>query len=468
MLKITLPADDAYLIDFNSPQQISNALTEIVNNPEAARATGSNGRKKYDEYFSPENNGKLLYDLLCTIAAEKKEHILITSMNFPWGGAGATYLNLFCRGLKLNGCSVRVLLLKGFAFGNYTFDGPRKNITKDGIPYTYLGYRQRPSNQIAKLFDEVLSFSRLLIFLFSLINKRKKVTLLIFNSEIQYNIPIYLFAKLFGIRNSKFVADIIDKSEFTGSVFQKLKRYGYMLNFRFFNRISDKLIVFSYYLRDEYLKMGYKESNIIIQPNLTDFEYWKSPDTEIKYNIGYSGAPYLKDGLSDLFKAISLLASQKINVTLLVIGDSIFGKSLIPGLKLECERLGISSKVTFTGLVDSAKVKHYLAECRMLAITRPSTIQTKAGFPTKLGEYYASGRVVLATNFGDMDKYFTDGQDIVMAECGNPESIALKISWMLENDDELDLISTRGYVKANQLFEYKNSVNRILTLIDSK
>jgi hypothetical protein len=65
-----------------------------------------------------------------------------------------------------------------------------------------------------------------------------------------------------------------------------------------------------------------------------------------------------------------------------------------------------------------------------------------------------------------MDKYFTDGHDIVMAECGNPESIARKISWMLENTDQLNLITKRGYDKANQLLEYKNSVNRILKLLD--
>src|SRR5450759_4539496 len=109
-----------------------------------------------------------------------KKYVLITSMNFPSGGAGATYLNLFCRGLKLNGCSISVLLLKGFAFGNYTYDGPRKNVTVDGIPFTYLGFKQRPGNQFLKLFDELLSFSRLIVFLFSLINKRKSINLLVF------------------------------------------------------------------------------------------------------------------------------------------------------------------------------------------------------------------------------------------------------------------------------------------------
>jgi len=396
-----------------------------------------------------------------------KKYILITSMNFPSGGAGATYLNLFCRGLKSNGYSVSVLLLKGYAFGNYTYNGPRKNITDDGIPYTYLGFKQRPVNQFLKLFDELLSILRLIIYLFSLINKRKSINLLIYNGEAQYNIPIYLIAKIFSIRTSKFVAEIIDESEFKGSFLRKLKRYGYILNFKYLNKISDKLIVFSFYLKNEYLKMGYNENNIIVQPNLTDFEYWEPTNTELKYSLGYSGAPYLKDGLYDLFKAISLLHEKNINVTLLIIGDAIFGKSLIPDLKVECKRLGISEKVTFTGLLESSLVKQYLSECKILAITRPSTIQTKAGFPTKLGEYYATKRPVLATNFGDMDKYFTDGLDIIMAECGNPESIALKIIWMLKNNKELDLISRRGYDRAYQLLEYKKSVNRMINLLST-
>jgi glycosyltransferase involved in cell wall biosynthesis len=99
--------------------------------------------------------------------------------------------------------------------------------------------------------------------------------------------------------------------------------------------------------------MGFNENNIIVQPNLTDFDYWKSPVGEIKYDLGYSGAPYLKDGLYDLFKAISLLNKKQIQVTLLVIGDATFGESLIPPLKIECEKLGISEQVTFTGLVES-------------------------------------------------------------------------------------------------------------------
>jgi glycosyltransferase involved in cell wall biosynthesis len=397
----------------------------------------------------------------------EKKYILITSMNFPSGGAGATYINLFCRGLKLNGRSISVVLLKGYAFGNFSYNGPRHNVSDEGIPYSYLGFKQRPGNQFLKLIDEFLSVCHLIIHLLSVILKDKNISLFIFNSEPQYNIPIILLSRIFKIKTTKFVAEFIDKSEFSGSFFGKIKRYGYIFNFNHLNKMADSLIVFSIYLKNEYINMGYDEKKIIVQPNLTDFEFWGSGNGKIKYTLGYSGAPYLKDGLHDLFKAMNLLHVEGIDVDLLIIGDATFGKSLLPGLKEECQGLGILEKVTFTGLVESSTVKQYLEECKFLTITRPSTTQTKAGFPTKLGEYFATRRPVLATNFGDMETYFADGKDIVMAECGNPESIALKIKFMLQNSSELELICARGYDRAHQLLEYKTSVNRMINFIES-
>jgi glycosyltransferase involved in cell wall biosynthesis len=395
------------------------------------------------------------------------EYILITSMNFPNGGAGATYLNLFCRGLKLSDCNIRVLLLKGHAFGNFTYYGPRNNITEEGIPFTYLGFKQRPVNKFLKICDELISLCRLTVFMFSLIVKRKKIKLLLYNSDLFYNIPIHAMSKVFGIELIKFVAEYIDKSEFGRSIFGWFKRAGYFLNFKYLNRLSEKLIVFSIYLKDEYIRMGYDENNIIVQPNLTDFDFWESGNGLVKYTLGYSGAPYLKDGLSDLFRAIKILKNKNVFVSLLIIGDATFGDSLIPMLKGECEKLGISENVFFTGLVESSQVKQHINECKILTITRPSTVQTKAGFPTKLGEYFATKKPVLATNFGDMDKYFTDGIDIMMAECENPESIAQKISWMLQKCNELSIISKKGWDKARQLLEYKSSVTRIVELLNS-
>jgi glycosyltransferase involved in cell wall biosynthesis len=394
------------------------------------------------------------------------EYVLITSMNFPSGGAGATYLNLFCKALRCNGVKVSVKLLKGYAFGNYVHGGARKNVSPDGIPYSYLGFRHRPGNEFFKLIEELVSLFNLFLYLTSLIPRRKRIRILLYNSEVHFNVPIFLYAGVFKIKTIKFIAEIVDRSEFTNSFFGKVKWYGYVFNFNHLNKFADRLIVFSFYLKEQFVRLGFKERDIYVQPNLTDFDYWNTTESNIKYILGYSGAPYLKDGLSDLFKAMSLLNGKKPDLTLLVIGDAVFGKSLIPGLKLECERLGISDKVFFTGLVESSQVKKYLSECRILTLTRPLNTQTRAGFPTKLGEYFATHRPVITTNFGDMEKYFTDGKDMIIAKCGDPVSIAEKIEWMLDHDHELETISKRGYERARELLEYRTSVGKMLDFIN--
>lgn len=387
--------------------------------------------------------------------------ILITSSNFPGGGPGANYLNLFCRGLKSNGANVSVCLLKGYAFGDSHYRGPRKNVSPEGIPYSYLGLKQRPDCLLLKPIDLLISLIRLFGVLIKLSFKLKKVTILLYNSDIFFNLPIYATAKLSRIRLIKFSAEIIDPSQYRKSLLGKISRASHLINSKLLSKMPDKMIVFSYYLKNEFMKRGFAEDKILVQPNLTDFSFWQPMDIEKKYTIGYSGAPYMKDGLNDLIKAMGLLVNKGRDISLVIVGDATFGWTLIPALKEECVSLGLLDRVTFTGLVSIEKVKMYLSQCCLLAVTRPDTVQTRSGFPTKLGEYFAMKKPVLATRFGDMEKYFTNEVDIVFAECGDPASIADRIEWIIDNGEELTKIVQRGYETSKQLLEFSTRMKRI-------
>lgn len=66
-----LSPDDAYLIDSNDPEQICEALTSITSNPQEAWRIGRNGFVKYQNNFSPERNGELLYELFCNVSKDQ-------------------------------------------------------------------------------------------------------------------------------------------------------------------------------------------------------------------------------------------------------------------------------------------------------------------------------------------------------------------------------------------------------------
>ncbi len=59
-----LDDDDAYLIEPGNPQQITQALFSIVNDPETARAKGMKGLEKCRKFFSSETNGQILLEVL--------------------------------------------------------------------------------------------------------------------------------------------------------------------------------------------------------------------------------------------------------------------------------------------------------------------------------------------------------------------------------------------------------------------
>jgi glycosyltransferase involved in cell wall biosynthesis len=63
-VEIYLTDNDGYLIQPNSPHQISDALTDIVSNPGEAMKKGLNGLQKCLKHFSPEGNGELLLEVI--------------------------------------------------------------------------------------------------------------------------------------------------------------------------------------------------------------------------------------------------------------------------------------------------------------------------------------------------------------------------------------------------------------------
>jgi glycosyltransferase involved in cell wall biosynthesis len=73
---------------------------------------------------------------------------------------------------------------------------------------------------------------------------------------------------------------------------------------------------------------------------------------------------------------------------------------------------------------------------------------------------------VLASAFGDLEKYFIDGEDIFIARSLNPECIAEKIDWILQNKELAKAIALAGFEKAHKLLDYNTSMNRISDFVN--
>ena len=84
------------------------------------------------------------------------------------------------------------------------------------------------------------------------------------------------------------------------------------------------------------------------------------------------------------------------------------------------KKLGLADRVTYLGVLSKEQIPAFVCNADLLVLSRPDSHQAQGGFPTKLGEYLASGNPVCVTKVGEIPNYLIDNVSAFMAELGNP------------------------------------------------
>ena len=399
-----------------------------------------------------------------------KKIVLITYGNFPYGGASANLSRLFALALANQKFDINVIMPTGNYYGNNVED---KNIRQgkiESVFFKHLGFINHPKNYFGKLAD---NFFGMILPIFYLIGKAAKNEL---DVIIFYDTTFLksLFIKIIkSVLKKKLVIILPEFYEKPSSKFISLtliKWYSFYFGIKYISKYADGIVVLSTYLRD-YIKYEVKyKKNILLMPNLTDPEKFELKDTKPHFNgritIGYVGTPTRKDGVLDLIKSFSILNKKYPYTHLLIIGDLTNGETLIPSLEKLAKELLIDENVTFTGLISNNKIPELLNSCQILALTRPYGIASEAGFPTKLGEYFACKKPVVITKVGDMAKYFINEEHAILVEPENIESIVGGFESLITDYKLCEKLSLNAYNWMDENLNYVNQSKRISEFID--
>ncbi len=136
--------------------------------------------------------------------------------------------------------------------------------------------------------------------------------------------------------------------------------------------------------------------------------------------VGYAGHLYAWKGVDILIEALAKMP----DVRGLIVG----GHEREPDLariRALAGRLGIASRVTFTGQVAPADVPALLARADVLALPNPaSAISTHATSPLKLFEYLASGRAIVASDLPALREVLQHDVNAILVPAGDPGALA--------------------------------------------
>lgn len=394
---------------------------------------------------------------------EKLKIKIITTAPFPIGMAGSNRIMTYAKGLVDNDCNVSVVCMKTTENpGNVFNTSPFGQI--DGISYKYPGGKTIVSSNIIKRrIDDFYGLYRTCFDLLKEKQTDKTDAIIFYSFSFPRAIPLFLITRLkknlFLVESSEFPS-IHAKNVFPVFKLLYIKLYYHL--FDGFLLMTKRLI--KYFVEEKGMKTPY-----LHVPMTVDFNRFNtiSKNKNIPKYIAYCGVlNNKKDGVDVLIDAFIMISKEFKDINLYLIGDATSQEELNIYEK-KIKQNGLTNRVIFTGRVSKDAIPELLLNATILVLARPESIQAEGGFPTKLGEYLATGNPVVVTRVGEIPDYLTDGVNVFMAEPGITKSLYIKIHKILHDYCQAVSIAKNGKKVAMENFNYKIQTKKIVAFIRS-
>lgn len=201
-------------------------------------------------------------------------------------------------------------------------------------------------------------------------------------------------------------------------------------------------------------------------PMTTDLERFdqpKEPLNEFQFPyIAFVGVMNdAKDGVSILIKAFDSIKDKFSNYKVYLVGAWNYDTPLHQKLIKEYE---LENRVFWMKEYPRDQIPNIICHADLLVLPRPDSKQAQGGFPTKLGEYLATGNPVCATRVGEIPDYLTDNESVFFAAPGSVESFAEAMERALGDPENAKIVGANGRkiaessfnkdVQAKKLYEF--------------
>ncbi|MEO8794376.1 MAG: glycosyltransferase [Daejeonella sp.] len=171
-------------------------------------------------------------------------------------------------------------------------------------------------------------------------------------------------------------------------------------------------------------------------------------------------------GVDTIIRSLSRLKSLKKSFRLIVVGgdtveDNIYSNEEIKRLHNIAVEIGVDHCVSFVGKKSREMLKYYYSAADIF-ITTP-WFETFGITPL---EAMACGTPVIGSNVGGIKYSVSDGQTGLLTPSRDPESLAEKISYLLNDEELLNQMKENALTRVNTLFTWSNVVDQMSVLYD--
>jgi len=229
----------------------------------------------------------------------------------------------------------------------------------------------------------------------------------------------------------------------------------------------DLLAIMTKTLMQHYRCMGKADAKFFHLPMTVDLARFSEIHTrKITYDkpyIAYTGTfNNQKDGVDILIQAFAFLADKYPEYKLYLAGFYYYD---VPMQKKMIVDHQLDERIIYLDVIDKAEIPSFIQNAELLVMARPDSRQARGGFPTKLGEYLATGKPVCVTKVGEIPDYLEDNISAFMADPGSINSFADAMDRALSDAENAKNVGINGRKVAEQQFSIDVQAERLMLFL---
>jgi glycosyltransferase involved in cell wall biosynthesis len=184
--------------------------------------------------------------------------------------------------------------------------------------------------------------------------------------------------------------------------------------------------------------------------------------------LGFIGTFGRWHGAEVLAEAFGKLLAENLeyrdDVRLLLIGDGV----TMPEVMEKLQKHGVAPYCVRTGLIPQEQGPEHLAACDILVsphVPNPDGSEF-FGSPTKLFEYLAMGKAIVASRLGQIEEIMRHGQTGWLVEPGQADALKVGLEQLLEDPGLRHRLGRAARNAAVQKYTWKQHTQRILERLE--
>ena len=242
---------------------------------------------------------------------------------------------------------------------------------------------------------------------------------------------------------------------------------------------ADLIVVVSQPIADQLATAGIESDRVLVNPNGVDVERYR-PDVdgvpvrralgiERAFVVGFIGTFGAWHGADVLASAFVMLLRQRPDLRdsmrLLMIGDG----ARMPAVKGILEEGGVADLARLTGLVPQEQGSVHLAACDLLVSPHVPNVDGSPffGSPTKLYEYMAMGRPIIASDLDQIGDVLEHNRTAWLVPPADVGALAAAIARLAADDDARRRLGAAARAQAVARHTWREHTRRIVDRLES-